>query len=159
MIKNIILATLIICLCGCTSTGESPTIAISTVSINGELQNYFSYHNDKIIELEEGDTLELKLLLNGNGGDLETFTMAFHEGNLNTELAYDSNAVTTEGNLTNAINGHLRFSDGISKTEVSVTSTIDTVTKDDEEIVVSFYLSSNSVNEGVRKVVILKIDR
>ena len=159
MIKNFIYTTLLVFLCGCASTGESPSIAISSVSINGEMQGGYTYRSDKTIELEEGDELELTLLLNGNGGDLQAFSMAFNEGALNAELIYDNNTISKEGNLSDPTNGHLRFMDGVTKTEVLVMSTIETVSEDDEEIVISFYLSSNSVNEGVRKVVTLKSDK
>ena len=158
MIKNFIFIVIVIIFYGCTSTGESPTIVISSVSINGEIQNE-NYPNDEIIELKEKDALELTLLLNGNGGDLQAFLMACDEGSLDTELVYDDNAVTTEGNLTDPANGHLRFLDGVNRTEVSIMSTIETISKDDEEIILSFYLSSNSANEGARSVITLKIDK
>ena len=86
MIKKFIYTTLLVFLCGCASTGESPSIAISSVSINGERQGGYAYGSNKTIELEEGDELELILLLNGNVGDLQAFSMAFHEGLLSAEL-------------------------------------------------------------------------
>ena len=159
MIKNIIFIVFVLFLWGCTSQNDTPTINVSRISINGEVQNKYIYDDDKVIELEEGDELELILTLNGNGNDLQTFNMTFNQYDLNTELIYDSQIVTTEGNLTDPLNGRLRFMDGIVKTEIALKSTISNIEYDDEEIIISFYLSSNAGSEGAMQTVVLRIDK
>ena len=85
--------------------------------------------------------------------------MTFNQYDLNTELIYDSQIVTTEGNLTDPLNGRLRFMDGIVKTEITLKSTISNIEYDDEEIIISFYLSSNAGSEGAMQTVVLRIDK
>ena len=158
MIKNYILILFVLFLWGCTSVNDTPTINISLVSINGEIQNNYNLNNEEFIKLETGDELGLTLVLNGHGNELQTFNMSLTDDDLNAELLYDTKSVTTEGNLSDPANGRLRFTDGVTRTEVSLISTIDSITYDGQDIIISFYLSSATSSEGAMQMVTLKVD-
>ena len=83
MIKNYILILFVLFLWGCTSVNDTPTINISLVSINGEIQNNYNLNNEEFIKLETGDELGLTLVLNGHGNELQTFNMSLTDDDLN----------------------------------------------------------------------------
>ncbi len=142
-------------LSACTSTGEVPLITISSISINGEIKDVYSIIKYNSIELNEGDQLELTLLLSGNGEDLQTFTMMSDKESIDKHLKFDDSVISMEGNLTDLLKDRLRFSDGIKHTEVKVISSLLDV---DDDVIFAFYLSSNNSKESAREVITLKID-
>lgn len=149
----------------CSDSGESPVIEIENLYVNTDtkVRNEDTVKEDYANRMEElpalkvGDKIEAVLLLDGKGAELKTFQLQ-NDAEIKTELYYEKAEVSTESNLTDEENGHLRFKDGVTKTLVSVQATIKQAdAKEDVSLV--FYLSSKAECEGAQEMIELKTAR
>ena len=145
----------------CSDSGESPVIEIQKLYINvdpkAEETTKEDYANrmDEIPALKVGDKIEAFLSLDGNGAELKSFKLQ-NDAEVKTELHYKKTEVSTEGNLTDAEKGQLRFKDGVTKTNVLVQVTVEKV-ESNGDVQLTFYLSSKAECEGAQEIIGLKI--
>lgn len=160
--KKKVLFLLPLFLGACSDSGESPVITIEKLYVNvdpnGESSHGENYANrmDEMPALKVGDKLDALLALDGNGAELKTFKLQ-NDDEVKTELRYEKEEVTTEGNLTDEEKGQLRFKDGVTQTKVLVRATVEHVDKNGD-VQLSFYLSSKAECEGAEEVIGLKTE-
>ncbi|MDD3039651.1 DUF5035 domain-containing protein [Bacteroides sp.] len=145
----------------CSDSGESPFIEIKKLYINVDPQaeevvkEDYANRMDELPALKVGDKIEAFLSLDGNGAELKTFKLQ-NDVEVKTELHYNKTEVSTEGNLTDAEKGQLRFKDGVTKTSVMVQATVEKV-ESNGDVQLTFYLSSKAECEGAQEMIGLKI--
>lgn len=160
--KKRVLFLLPLFLGACSDSGESPVITIEKLFVNvdpnGENSYQENYANrmDELPALKVGDKLDALLSLDGNGAELKTFKLQ-NDDEVKTELRYEKEEVTTEGNLTDEEKGQLRFKDGVTQTKILVRATVEHVDKNGD-VQLSFYLSSKAECEGAEEVIGLKTE-
>lgn len=160
--KKRVLFLLPLFLGACSDSGESPVITIEKLFVNvdpnGENSYQENYANrmDELPALKVGDKLDALLSLDGNGAELKTFKLQ-NDDEVKTELRYEKEEVTTEGNLTDEEKGQLRFRDGVTQTKILVRATVEHVDKNGD-VQLSFYLSSKAECEGAEEVIGLKTE-
>lgn len=160
--KKRVLFLLPLFLGACSDSGESPVITIEKLYVNvdpnGDNVHGENYANrmDELPALKVGDKLDALLSLDGNGAELKTFKLQ-NDDEVKTELRYEKEEVTTEGNLTDEEKGQLRFKDGVTQTKVLVRATVEHVDKNGD-VQLSFYLSSKAECEGAEEVIGLKTE-
>lgn len=160
--KKRVLFLLPLFLGACSDSGESPVITIEKLYVNVDSNGENSYQENYANRMEElpalkvGDKLDALLSLDGNGAELKTFKLQ-NDDEVRTELRYEKEEVTTEGNLTDEEKGQLRFKDGVTQTKVLVRATVEHVDKNGD-VQLSFYLSSKAECEGAEEVIGLKTE-
>ena len=145
----------------CSNDDKSPVITVDALYLrqqeatDGETEkvNYAS-RMDELPPLKVGDEVEAFLTLDGNGSELQTFTLQ-NDDEVATELHYKEAEVTTEGNLTDEEHGQLRFKDGVVHTDLSVEATVERV-EANGDVYLTFYLSSKGECEGAQELIVLK---
>lgn len=148
--------------CACSDSGESPVIEIKNLYINvdsqaeGKAKEDYANRMDELPTLKVGDKIEAFLSLDGNGAELKTFKLQ-NDAEVKAELHYKKTEVSTEGNLTDAEKGQLRFKDGVTKTSVMIQATVEKV-ESNGDVYLTFYLSSKAECEGAQEVIGLKIN-
>ena len=160
--KKRVLLLLPLFLGACSNSGESPVIKIEKLYVKAESdsdsakEEDYANKMDELPALKVGDEVKALLLLDGNGAELKTFKLQKdNDEALDTKLNYEKNEVSTEGNLTDAENGQLRFKDGVTQTKVLVQATIKQVDKNGD-VRLEFYLSSKAECEGAQEEIGLK---
>lgn len=159
MKKIFLLFTLLVFLSSCLSTGETPIIIVDSLLVNGEIPECYLSNNVGTPILKEGDELELTLQLDGNGANLQTFSIGIPQKYLDLELIYDAELVTTEEELIDVESGLLRFSDGVEKAQIKLLAQVEEVLDDRETLTLSFYLSSNAGAVGASQFVYLRLEK
>lgn len=160
--KKRILLWLPLFLGACSDSGESPVIKIEKLYVKAESDSGSTEEKDYTNKIDElpalkvGDNVDAFLLLDGNGAELKTFKLQKdNDEALATQLVYEKNEVSTEGNLTDEANGQLRFKDGVTKTRIMVRATVEHVDKNGD-VRLEFYLSSKAECEGAQEEIGLK---
>lgn len=148
-----ILLPLLLAACG--NTSESPKIAVEKLYLNGDRDHNLAGSKDEMPALSVNDELEIALSLDGMGAELKTFKLE-KDDELETELSYRQNVVTSEGNLTDEKKGRLRFADGVMHTLILVNAVVKEV-EDDNTVRLCFYLSSKAECESAQQELYLQL--
>lgn len=151
--KKILLFLLPLLWVACSNDGSSPIIEVKRLYVNGSDNDYAGKMNE-LPTLKKGDKVSVALALDGNGSDLKSFQLQKSE-DVSTQIYYQHSDVSDDENLTDEKKGHLRFSDGVSKTEVMVNATV-TEVNEKGEVKLSFYLSSKAECDGAQEEIDLK---
>ena len=146
---------IILFLCACDNTTESPQIAVEQLYLNGDKTNNLASFKDEMPALSVNDELEIALYLDGMGAELQTFKLE-KDDELETELYYRQSIVTSEGNLTDKEKGRLRFADGVMQTFIMINAVVKEV-EDDNTVKLSFYLSSKAECESAQQELTLRL--
>lgn len=159
--KKRVLLLLPLFLGACSDSGESPVITIEKLFVEASSEDGhssekidYSKRMEDMPALKKGDKVNAILALDGNGAELKTFQLQ-NDGELKTDLHYEESQVTTEGNLTDADKGQLRFKDGVTQTKIMVEATVEHVDKNGD-VRLAFYLSSKAECEGAEEEIGLK---
>lgn len=147
-------------LTACANNHPSPVIEITKVYVNDDEEDDNEVNYAKALEsipmLSVGDQVDITLQLSGSGADLKTFQLNADQ-EVNTNLLYSDQDVSTTQGLTDVENGRLRFVDGVESTELTVKALVKAVKKG-EETKLFFYLSSKAESEGAECEVILRTE-
>ena len=154
---NYLFIGLIALLCSCADNIESPIINVERLYINGDSNFNYAYQADDLPALKIGDKVEIILYLDGMGSELQTFQLEADD-EVATVIDFKQSIVTSEGNLTDAENGRLRFADGVMYTQLRVNAVVQEV-DESNAVKMNFYLSSKAECESAQEVLELKLNQ
>lgn len=141
----------------CTPSAESPLIEITEVTLNDDPTDY-SHSLSDIPCLNTGDRLTIRLSLDGNGEELNTFIIQEKEqesGQLShITLNLPESGVTSDKNFTRPEEGIIGFENGVRQISLSVETTVLSVSQ--EEIILEMFLFSKAECDGGSKVLHLR---
>ena len=147
----------ILLLCSCGDSIESPIINVERLIVNEDPTRNYAVLTSDMPSLKVGDKVEIMLYLDGMGAELQTFQLESDE-EVATLIDFKQSVVTSEGNLTDAESGRLRFADGVMYTQLNVVAVV-TEVDDTNAAKLNFYLSSKAECDSAQEMLELKLNQ